>query len=54
MYTVALHYAALMCFFCRLSPAKQPDTGIYYSEVILGLHQANEKCRYKVTPSLIG
>ena len=26
----------------------------YISGLILGLHLANERCRYKVTPSLIG
>ena len=27
---------------------------VYYTRLILGLHLANERRRYKVTPSLIG
>ena len=30
------------------------DEHIYVSGLILGLHPANERRRYKVTPSLIG
>ena len=30
------------------------DAGMEYNELILGLRPADERCRYQVTPSLIG